>query len=171
MKQNLLASVLIVLIFTSSCQINRRSMRESNYQLWLNKSDMIYTEHKMGQATQTKIFGIDWQRLFSGVYEYGGIGNLPLDPGPVTNASINVNQASMGGSLGNQVNSIISNSIGVSSSSKAEQFAINDLITKNPGYDVILFPQFEVKKKWFLIGSKTQVEVKARLAKLTPNSQ
>lgn len=163
--------LLLLLILFASCQINKRTIRESNYQLWLNKSDFTYTEPRTGQASQTKIFGIDWNRLFNRTYEYGSFGAIPGDIGPRTNASLNVGGASLGEGSTGYLNSILASTVGLSSASRAEEFAINDLIVKNPNYDLILFPQFEVRKKWFLIGSKTQVFVKARLARITPENQ
>ncbi len=169
MKKIALAKILLISLSLSSCMINRRSMRESNYQLWLNKSDVSYTEQREGVATQSKILGIDFQRLFARKFEYGGIGNLPGGGALQSNSSISSGSIITDNSGGEAITNIITSTIGINSVSVVEQFAINDLIVKNPGYDLIMFPQFEVKKKWYIVGSKTEVKVKARLAKITPD--
>jgi hypothetical protein len=171
--------VLLSLSLCFSCQINRRSMRESNYQIWLNKTDITYTEQIQGTASQSRIFGIDFKRLFARKYDMGGIGGLPSNP-VNANSSVGLGSSTAftvlggnpvgGNALLNTVN--FSNIIGLNSNvSRVEQFAINDLIAKNPGYDLIMFPQFEVKHRWYVLGSKTHVVVTARLAKLSADKK
>ena len=173
MKKKLL--VLIVAVASlSSCQVNRRSMRESNYQIWLNKSDISYTDHVVGEANQTKVFGIDFERLFSRKFELGGINNLPADPvgGGLGSGTVSSSSSIVNGVMNTNIVSAFSNVVGLGGNiSRVEQFAIHDLIVKNPGYDLVMFPQFEVRRKWFIIGSKTSVSVKARMAKITPEKQ
>jgi hypothetical protein len=144
-------------------------MKESNYQIFLSKSDISYTEHKTGEAEQTKVFGIDWNRLF-GKYNLGGLNTLPSEPF-ADNSTFQGSTSFVGGVNGNSnVVSQITNIVGLSTNTnKIENFALHDLISKNPGYDMIMFPQFEVQKQWFLIGSKSKVIVKARMAKITPD--
>lgn len=49
----------------------------------------------------------------------------------------------------------------------AEQYAIYDLMEKNPGYDFVMYPQVTKKYKRFpLIYSRVNVTVKARMGKL-----
>ncbi len=49
----------------------------------------------------------------------------------------------------------------------SDNYAIHDLIEKNPGYDFIMYPQVEKKSKGFpLLYEKTKVKVTARLGKL-----
>ena len=159
---------LSLFIFTS-CQVNRRSMKESNYQIFLNKSDISYTEQKLGEAEQIKVLGIDWKRLF-GKYDLGGLNTLPNEP-LADNSLIQSNTSFVAGPNGSSpVISSLTNIVGLTSNTnKIENFALYDLITKNPGYDMIMFPQFEVRKKWYVFGSKTKVSVKARMAKISPD--
>lgn len=167
-------TVLVAALLCTGCQLNRRSMRESNYQIWLNKADITYTEQLTGQAEQSRFLGIDFKRLFARKYDMGGIGNLPPDP-TTGNSVSSINSsvlASSNGGVDSPVNIFnLNNIIGLNSGiSRVEQFAINDLIKKNPGYDLIMFPQFEVQRKWYVFGSKTAVVVKARMAKMNPNA-
>ncbi len=168
-------TVLVAALLCTGCQLNRRSMRESNYQIWLNKADITYTEQLTGQAEQSRFLGIDFKRLFARKYDMGGIGNLPPDP-TIVNSISSINTSVLASTKGggqNPPSSIfnLNNIIGLNSGiSRVEQFAINELIKKNPGYDLIMFPQFEVQRKWYVFGSKTAVVVKARMAKMNPNA-
>ena len=163
MKKPLLSLALLALL--SSCTVSRNSMREANYQLWLHHEDLEFSPQVMGEAKQTRVFMIDWQRLFGRKWELGQFGNLPSDPFA---PQINGNASVVAGRETALVNFIANGIIGINNVSRVEQMAMYDLMRKNPGYDMIIFPQFEARRKWFLIGSKTNVMVKARLARLKP---
>ncbi|MEZ4901306.1 MAG: hypothetical protein R2822_05845 [Spirosomataceae bacterium] len=79
MKYILLSSLLLLAIF-SSCTISRNSMREANYQLWLHHEDLELSPQVVGEAKQTKVLMVDWNRLLGRQYEYGQFGGLPSDP-------------------------------------------------------------------------------------------
>ncbi len=52
-------------------------------------------------------------------------------------------------------------------SDKTSSYALYELMKANPGYDVVIYPQFEVKSNSFLFFfSKTTVKATARLGKL-----
>ncbi len=142
-------------------------MREANYQLWLHHEDLELSERITGSASQNKFLGIDWQRTFGKEnFEFGGFGNLPNDP---TNGSINgsIGTASIiNGENFSPVNIILSGVIGITSASRVEQMAMYDLIRQNPGYDIVMFPVFQTHKKWYVLGSKTEVVCTAKLGKL-----
>jgi predicted DNA-binding ArsR family transcriptional regulator len=168
MKTILPIFVIILVHSLSSCTVSRRSMRESNFQLWLNRSDIEYTEQISAEATQTKVLYVDWKRLFSRKWDYGGVGDLPADPfhvpiSGVSNVATNFEDAS--------IIAAASAIIGINNISRTEQFAIANLIKANPGYDVIMFPQFELHRQWFVVGSKTKVVVRARLGKIKPSAK
>jgi len=147
-------------------------MREANYQLWLHHEDLEYSQQLTGTAMQTKVVFIDWGRVFGKQkWNYGNFGDLPT--GPVNrqgqgNAGINLVQASNNGiSVANSgFQAIYNGVIGVSNFNRVEQMAMHDLIQKNPGYDLVIFPQFTSRRKWFGVGSKTEVVCTAKLAKL-----
>ncbi len=144
-------------------------MREANYQLWLHHEDLDLSERVSGKASQNKVFLIDWQRLFGKKnFEYGGLGDLPNDP-----STANINGQISGVGLGNPngntvsaINVVLNGVIGLTSASRVEQMAMYDLIQKNPGYDLVMFPTFQTHKSWFVIGSNTEVICTAKLGKL-----
>lgn len=144
-------------------------MREANYQLWLHHEDLAYSPQLIGKADQTKILFLDFERLFGKKkWEFGNFGDLPTDP---FNPNVNVNA---NGAIVNSeavINAVINGVIGVSSVSRVEQMAMYDLMSKNPGYDMVMFPQFTSRRKWFIIGSKTEVVCKAKLASLKETRQ
>ena len=169
--KNLFYFVLLAFII-SSCTVSRNSIREANYQLWLHHEDLEYSQQLTGTAMQTKVVFIDWGRVFGKQkWNYGNFGDLPT--GPVNrqgqgNAGINLVQASNNGiSVANSgFQAIYNGVIGVSNFNRVEQMAMHDLIQKKPGYDLVIFPQFTSRRKWFGVGSKTEVVCTAKLAKL-----
>lgn len=156
----------------SSCTVSRNSMREANYQLWLHHEDLEYSSQLTGTANQTKVLAIDWNRLFGKQkWNYGNFGGLP--EGPVNrqgqgNAGLNLIQASTNGitTSNSGFQAVYNGVIGVSNFNRVEQMAMHDLIQKNPGYDLVMFPQFTSRRKWFGVGNKTEVVCTAKLAKL-----
>lgn len=48
----------------------------------------------------------------------------------------------------------------------AERYALYDLMSKNPGYDVIFYPSFEITRTSYLLYTVCHVKVTARLGKL-----
>jgi hypothetical protein len=155
--------------FVFSCKISRNSMREANYQLWLHLEDLDLSERVTGKASQNKVFLVDWERLFGKKsYEYGGFGDLPSDP---TSSNVSSQISGSGiqagqGSVQTAFNVMLNGVIGLTSASRVEQMAMYDLIQKNPGYDLVMFPTFQTHKKWFVIGSNTEVICTAKLGKL-----
>jgi hypothetical protein len=163
MKKSLLP--LAILAFLSSCTVSRNSMREANYQLWLHHEDLEFSPQVIGEAKQTKVLMVDWNRLLGRKWELGQFGNLPTDPFA---PQVSGNASVVAGRETALVNFIANGIIGINNVSRVEQMAMYDLMRKNPGYDMIIFPQFEARRKWFVVGSKTNVFVKARLARLKP---
>lgn len=150
MKKMFLKSLLltgIIIATLSSCTTLNHSMREPNTRVNLNKSDFTLSDQVSANATSTKILGIDFERLFTkktGVVE-GGVEAISLASIPV---------------VGNLV------------SDKTSNYALYELMTSNPGYDVVFYPQYETKviKPFLGIGFITKittVKTKARLGKLT----
>src|ERR1051326_5748637 len=67
MKKFILKSFLVMgiaIVTLSSCTSLNRSMREPNVRVNLNKTDFTLSEQMSGEASSTKILGIDFKRLF-----------------------------------------------------------------------------------------------------------
>jgi hypothetical protein len=140
-----------VVMFAASCTNINRSMREPNTRLNLEKKDFTLSDQVTGEATSTKILGIDFARLFlkegGNTQNDNAIGGALL---PINLASIPV----IGGFIYDAT----------------AGYALYDMMKKNPGYDVVLYPQFEttVKRPIGLgfIFKITTVKTTARLGKL-----
>jgi hypothetical protein len=142
-KLILLISITSVL---SSCSSVNKSMKEPNTLLNLTKSDFTLSEQVSAEATSVKIFGIDFARLFS------------QKTGSTASGAASINLASIP-VLGNYI------------SDQTANYALYELMNTNPGYDVVMYPQYETKimKPIFGIGiitKKTTVKATARLGKL-----
>ena len=151
MKKIFLKSFLltgIVIATLSGCTTLNRTMREPNTLVNLNKSDFTLSDQVTAQAKSVKIFGIDFSRLFmqkAGVVEGGGSSSISLASIPV---------------------------IGNFASDKTANYALYELMSINPGFDVVFYPQYETKvfKPILGIGLLTKiitVKTTARLGKLT----
>lgn len=131
----------------ASCNVYNHSMKGPNAHVELYAGDFELSGPVTGEATVTKIIGIDWERLFGeqkmGVIEEGGAGFL-------SGVSIPV--------------------IGAYLQSHGADYAIYDMMQKNPGYDVVFYPQVESHKNAPILGtdifSTTTYKVTARLGKL-----
>jgi hypothetical protein len=149
MKKILTIIALATGIFLTSCTNINRSMREPNTRLNLEKKDFTLSDQVTGEATTTKILSIDWNRLF--LKESGSHINDNLRPSlPFNMASVPV----IGGFIMDPTSG----------------YALYDMMKKNPGYDVVLYPQYEVTMKrpigfGFLYKIIT-VKATARLGKL-----
>jgi hypothetical protein len=134
----------------SSCTSVNKSMREPNTRLNLERKDFTLSDQVTGEATCTKILGIDFARLF--LKESGGTQNdnamapmLPISLSMIPVIGGFVTDATAG-------------------------YALYDMMKKNPGYDVVLYPQFETTVKRPIgigfIYKVTTVKTTARLGKL-----
>ena len=130
----------IAVLFMASCNQYSHSMREPNAYVELYANDFDLSGSVTGEATVTKVIGIDWIHLF-GTTE---IGTTP-DFGtviPVIGAVVPT----------------------------GANYALYDLMQKNPGYDVVMYPQVETHRHAPVLGtdiySKTTYKVTARLGKL-----
>ncbi|HOZ29316.1 MAG TPA: hypothetical protein PLL66_00195 [Bacteroidales bacterium] len=122
----------------SGCNYTMKSMKTSNNYVEFQKDDFTFSEQLTGEGTQTRILGIDWAHLFKS--ETASIVEANAFNIPV------IGNLPMGGS---------------------QAFAINDLMQKNSGYDVVFYPQYETQMTGIpMLYQKTRTVVKARLAKI-----
>jgi hypothetical protein len=123
--------------FASCTSVNKTTKSPNNY-VEFQKADFNFTEQVIGEGAQTRILGIDWAHLFS--KEDGVIMDDNVFGIPI---------------------------IGNLPFKTSQSFAIYDLMQKNPGYDVVFYPQYETKTTGFpIIFTKSHTKVTARLAKI-----
>lgn len=143
-KFKFLSAIAAIAIFATSCTTISRTMKEPNYRVEFEKNDFEYSEQKSAEATVTKILGIDFSRILK--KEIGATSKdmaigFSLYSLPIVGAAIDPN--------------------------KAQYYAIYNIMKDNPGYDLVLYPQFE-SDRFSVLGIYTVTKVKAtcRLAKL-----
>jgi hypothetical protein len=148
MKNLFLKALLVVGVFVgtfSSCTTVNRSMREPNARVEFEKSDFTLSDQVTATATSTKILGIDFQRLFT------------KESGNVEGGALNISLASL---------PVVGNIV----TDKTASYALHQLMSQNPGYDVIFYPQYETRVvKPIGLGfiyKKTTEKTTARLGKL-----
>lgn len=149
MKKILSIIIIVSGVFLTNCTNINRSMREPNTRLNLEKKDFTLSDQVTGEATSTKILSIDFKRLF--LKESGIHNNDNIMPSlPINFASIPV--------------------IGSFIMDPTAGYALYDMMKKNPGYDVVFYPQYEATiKRPIGIGflyKVTTVKATARLGKL-----
>ncbi len=129
----------------SNCTTFNHSMREPNTRVNFNKSDFSLSDQVSAEATSVKVFGIDWARLFSQkTGDVQGVGTLKAISIPV---------------IGNFI------------SDKTAGYSLHELMSKNPGYDIVFYPQYETKVSKPILGiglltKITTVKTTARLGKM-----
>lgn len=130
----------IAVLFMSSCHTYRHNMREANAFVEYHAEDFILSDQVVGEATITRILGVDWQHLF-GEKEYA---NTPSF-----------------GTVVPVIGRILDN---------GSNYALYNMMQKHPGYDVVIYPQVEAYRYAPVLGtdlySKTTYKVTARLGKL-----
>lgn len=150
-----------VLILTSSCSITSRSMKTPKHHIEFYKNDFEYSKQVSAEASSTRIFMIDWQRLFS--WENGATSD---DSGTEATQSIAVSSTVVAETFVG-VASMLIPVIGDYQKGKVNSYALHKLMKDNPGYDIVLYPQYESKR--FVIPffySKRHSKVSARLGKI-----
>ena len=130
----------ITVLFMSSCHTYRHSMREPNAYVEYHADDFILSEQVSGEAAVVRIIGIDWEHLF---------GTTKSASTPAFGTVIPV--------------------VGVKLEDGAN-YALYNMMQKNPGYDVVIYPPVEAYRYAPVLGtdlySKTTYKVTARLGKL-----
>lgn len=139
-KLQLVLACALAVFFITSCKTYTHNMKDSNAYVEFHANDFTLSNLVVGEATVTKILGLDFARLFgkSEIGETAGVGTvIPY--------------------------------IGMTIPSGAN-YALYDLMQKNPGYDVVIYPQVESQRNAPILGtdiySTTKYKVSARLGKL-----
>ena len=118
-------------------------MREPNARLELKKDDFTFSAQVTGEATSTKILGIDFARLFK------------KDVGSTQGGDVSAGIPIIG--------PILQKFIG----DKTVSYAMYEMMQKNQGYDVVLYPSIEMQKTGIpIFYTTTKAKVTARLGKL-----
>ena len=138
-KLRLLIMLFVIAFIGMSCTTMTRSMRTPSNYVEFKKSDFEFSPQVTGEATQSKILGIDWARLFTKKYgEVTRVGEIDI---PI---------------VGNYMNGWVN------------MYALYNIMNENPGYDVIFYPSYETEKTGIpILYEQTTVKVKARLGKLS----
>ena len=150
MKKILPILVLLVAVAAmSSCTSYNKTMREPNTRVELYKADFTLSNQVSAEAKTTRIIGIDWERLLGG--KTGNVSQPELGPPLPSLAMLPV--------VGTLVADLTAN------------YALWEIMEKNPGYDVIFYPQYTTKVSRPIIGigflmKTTTVTAKCRLGKL-----
>jgi hypothetical protein len=143
--KHLIIAVASASLSVASCTTMNKSIREPNSHVRFERNDFNLSPQVNGEAQSVTIIGIDWSRLFikkTSKIE-GGANSVSLSSIPVVGDLI---------------------------SDKTANYALYDMMTKNPDYDVVFYPQYETKVVKPIIGigfltKITTVKAKARLAK------
>ena len=136
-----------IIVLFSSCSTLNHSMREPDTRVNLNKNDFLLSEQVSAEAKSVTVLGIDWARFF------------------------NKKTAAVDGEGTPSVSKTCIPVIGNFLVDKTANYALYELMTGNPGYDVVFYPQYETKVIRPVLGigfftKITTVKTTARLGKL-----
>lgn len=138
-----LSLVVFGMIALASCSITNRSIKEANSHVRFVHQDFEYSDQVSGEAETVRVLGVDWKRLF----KKGKHANAESQISSLDLANLPV--------IGNVMRE------------KTYNLALYEALNANPGYDVIMYPQYEKHTKGFpFIYTRTTVKATARLAKL-----
>lgn len=130
----------IAVLFFGSCNTYTHSMKTPNSYVEYHADDFTLSDAVTGEATVVRVLGIDWAHLF-GTKEIG------------ETASVGTVVPYIGMTIPSGSN-----------------YALYNLMKKNPGYDVVIYPQVEAHRHAPILGtdiySKTTYKVTARLGRL-----
>ena len=139
-KLRLLLVCAIAVLFLGSCNTYTHSMKTPAAYVEYHADDFQLSDQVTGEATVVRVLGIDWQHLF-GTKEIGET---------------------------TSVGTVIPY-IGMTIPS-GSNYALYNLMQKNPGYEVVIYPQVEAHRHAPILGtdlySKTTYKVTARLGKI-----
>lgn len=139
-------AVAFMSLYMMGCSSAYKSVYSPSNFVQFKKEDFEYSNQVSGEASETKILGIDWSRLF------------------------NTNGGNIGGYSGSSMVSIpIIGSVldPALSATKVNGYAVFNIIKDNPGYDAVFYPQYDYTAKSFLFFYKTsKTKVTTRLAKI-----
>lgn len=139
-KLSLLLVCAIAVLFMASCNTYTHSMKSPNSYVEYHANDFTLSDQVIGEATVVRVLGIDWQHTF-GTEKIG------------TTADFGTIIPYIGLTIPTGAN-----------------YALFDLMKKNPGYDVVIYPQVEAHRHAPILGtdlySKTTYKVTARMGKL-----
>ena len=150
MKKFFPYSFLFMSLFVmSGCSFLGKTMKQPNYRVEFDKDDFEWSPQVTGEATQVKVLNIDWARLFKQTGgEIDGSDRYP-------SSTITIPIIGYTAGSGPRGNSIV------------EMYALYEMMTNNPGFDLVVYPSFETTMKGFpFIFWKTTVKATARLGKL-----
>lgn len=142
----IVGAIIFAFILFSSCTSLDKTMREPNAIIEWTRNDFTLSDQVSAKAESVKIIGIDFSRLF--MKKTGNVESL---------ASL-ISIANL---------PVIGNVMG----DKTSNYALYELMTNNPGYDVIFYPQYEIKVVKPILGigflkKVTTVKTTARLGKM-----
>lgn len=144
-KFNLFSAALAIGILFANCTTINKSMKEPNAHIQWQKSDFVLSDQVSAEAKSTTIFNLDFARLFN-----KSTGTTAGSSAAISSASIPV--------------------IGTVLTDPTASYALYELMAKNPGYDVVFYPQYETKTVcplgFSFIIKTTEVKATARLGKL-----
>ena len=161
-RQLLMLLIMVSVMILTGCSVSNHSMKTPNYHIEFYKTDFEYSPQVQAEATSVRVLGIDWKRLLN--WQSGDLDsdrfNLTEEERTVLTGNI-VTDAFVG-----TLTTVIP-VIGDYGKGKVNSFALYNLMQENPGYDVVIYPQYETQK--FIVPlfySKRNVKVTARLGRI-----
>ncbi len=160
-KNNRYLLIIAAIIVLQGCSVSSRSMKTPNYHIEFYKNDFEYSQQVSAEATSVRILCIDWQRFLN--WETG---NISSDRFRDDSQNVMVSGNIIADPVVGVVSAIIP-VVGDYGKGKVSAYALHHLMQENPGYDVVIYPQYETQRFFVpLFYSKRTVTVTARLGKI-----
>lgn len=143
-KLAILFCVILLAALYTGCRTAGNAIASQNILYEFGRNDMEVSDQKSAEASATKIFGIDFARLFnkeSGNFNSQGYAGVVAGQIPVIGVIMNP--------------------------TKVQNYALFNLLKGEPTYDFVLYPRFEQETKGIpFLFTTTKSKVTARLGKI-----
>ncbi|MDI9358659.1 MAG: hypothetical protein QM528_06910, partial [Phycisphaerales bacterium] len=155
-------SVFVLTTLLTSCASYNRTMRGANTSVGFSRGDFVISRQVSAIASSRTVLGIDFKRSFgSDATREGKLTGADQETGgPLFNVGV------LFPFIGTFIVPIIGNLV----HDRTASYALYELLKENPGYDVVIYPQFETKivRPYGLgfLSKITTVRVTARLGRL-----
>ncbi|MFY0688865.1 MAG: hypothetical protein JXQ90_16970 [Cyclobacteriaceae bacterium] len=163
--------MLTLILGMSACSVSNYSMRNPNYRIDFQAEDFEFSDQVTAEAQSVRVLGVDWKRVFKWNEGSTQSDRFPDQSGYIGN--IGTQNVLSGGFDGGLTQILLGSAsipvIGATKKGRVNSYAMYKLMKENPGYDIVIYPQFEQKNFFVpLLYSKRKVTVTARLGRINP---
>jgi hypothetical protein len=165
--------LLVLLLTLASCSVSNYAMRSPHYRIDFRGDDFEFSEQVVAEAKSVRVLGVDWKRLFK--WDGGSAASDRFSDNFGQEGSVGFAGAQavvdLAGESGIPLISLFNIPsipvIGNQQKGRVSAYALYTLMKENPGYDFVIYPQFETDRFFVpIFYSRRSVKVTGRLGQI-----